>query len=180
MPLPHVSPLAAPVVRRLTALDAPSLRQLRLDALVETPESFGSSYEEEHTLTLEDIRGWITPLDDGAMLGVFVEDSLAGMVGVGRQRKLKMRHKAHIWSMYVAPAHRGQGLGRLLMLAAIAHARTMRGIRQVQLSVTANNTAAVQLYASLGFVEYGREREALCVNGKLYDETLMALALDDQ
>ncbi|KAG0908018.1 hypothetical protein G6F57_016573 [Rhizopus arrhizus] len=91
--------MPSPLVRRLTAPDAPSLRQLRLDALVETPESFGSSYEEEHTLTLEDIRGWITPLDDGAMFGVFADDALAGMVGVGRQRKLKMRHKAHIWSM---------------------------------------------------------------------------------
>lgn len=165
------------LVRRLTALDAPSLRQLRLDALVETPESFGSSYEEEHTLTLEDIRGWIAPLDDGAMFGVFTNGTLAGMVGVGRQRKLKMRHKAHIWSMYVAPAGRGQGLGRLLMHAAIAHAQTMRGIRQVQLSVTSNNMAAATLYASLGFAEYGREIEALCVNGELYDETLMALAL---
>jgi RimJ/RimL family protein N-acetyltransferase len=63
------------------------------------------------------------------------------------------------------------------MHAAIAHAQTMRGIRQVQLSVTTNNTAASTLYASLGFAEYGREREALCVNGELYDETLMALAL---
>ncbi|MBB1594504.1 GNAT family N-acetyltransferase [Achromobacter sp. UMC46] len=168
------------LVRRLTAPDAPSLRRLRLDALVETPESFGSSYEEEHTLTPEDIRGWITPLDDGAMFGVFADELLAGMVGVGRQHKLKMRHKAHIWSMYVAPAQRGRGMGRLLMHAAIAHARTMRGIRQVQLSVTANNTAASALYASLGFVEYGREREALCVNGELYDETLMALALPDR
>lgn len=170
--------MPSPLVRRLTSPDALSLRQLRLDALIETPESFGSSYEEEHTLTLEDIKEWITPSDDGAMLGVFVDEALAGMVGVGRQRKLKMRHKAHIWSMYVAPAERGRGLGRLLMQAAIAHARTMRGIRQVQLSVTANNTAAALLYASLGFVEYGREREALCVNGQLYDETLMALALD--
>jgi len=80
--------------------------------------------------------------------------------------------------MYVAPAQRGRGLGRLLMLAAIAHARTMRGIRQVQLSVTANNAAAASLYASLGFAEYGTERESLCVNGQLYDETLMALPLD--
>lgn len=169
--------MPSPLVRRLTAPDAPSLRRLRLDALVETPESFGSSYEEEHTLTLEDIREWITPLDDSAMFGVFADDALAGMVGVGRQRKLKLRHKAHVWSMYVAPAHRGRGLGRLLMHAAIAHARTMRGIRQVQLSVTANNTAAATLYVSLGFIEYGTEREALCVNGELYDETLMALPL---
>ncbi|KRB10564.1 GNAT family N-acetyltransferase [Achromobacter mucicolens] len=169
----------APAVRRLTAPDAAALRQLRLNALVETPESFGSSYEEEHTLTLADIRAWISPADDGAMYGVFLGDTLAGIVGVSRQRKLKLRHKAHIWSMYVAPAHRGQGLGRLLMRAAIDHAATMRGVRQVQLSVTANNTAASALYASLGFTVYGHEPEALCVNGQLYDETLMAMPLSD-
>lgn len=172
--------MTEPLVRRLTALDAPSLRRLRLDALVETPESFGSSYEEEHTLTLDDIKGWVTPQDDSAMFGVFVGDALVGIIGVGRQRKLKMRHKAHIWSVYVAPEQRGQGLGRLLLQAAIAHARTMRGIRQVQLSVTSNNTSAAALYAGLGFVEYGREREALCVNDQLYDETLMALPLADK
>lgn len=172
--------MSPPVVRRLTASDASSLRQLRLDALVETPESFGSSYEEEHTLTLEDIREWITPANDGAMFGVFADDALAGMVGVGRQRMLKMRHKAHIWSMYVAPAQRGRGLGRMLMQAAIAHAQTMRGIRQVQLSVTANNAAAAALYASLGFAVYGHEPEALCVNGELFDEALMALPLADR
>ncbi|MFF7058261.1 GNAT family N-acetyltransferase [Achromobacter spanius] len=170
--------MSPPLVRRLTTPDAPSLRRLRLDALIETPESFGSSYEEEHTLTLEDIQSWIAPQNDGAMFGVFDDELLVGIVGVGRQRKLKMRHKAHIWSMYVAPAQRGLGLGRLLMQAAIAHARTMRGIRQVQLSVTANNAAAASLYASLGFEEYGTERESLCVNGQLYDETLMALPLD--
>jgi ribosomal protein S18 acetylase RimI-like enzyme len=99
------------------------------------------------------------------------------MVGVARQRKLKMRHKAYVWSMYVAPAQRGRGLARLLMQAAIAHAESMRGIRQVQLSVTSNNAAATALYLSLGFTEYGCEREALCVNGRFYDETQMALAL---
>ena len=171
--------MSEPVVRRLTPNDAAPLRQLRLDALVETPESFGSSYEEEHTLTLADIREWIMPADDSAMFGVFMQDTLAGMVGVGRQRKLKMRHKAHIWSMYVAPAQRGRGLARLLMQAAIAHARTMRGIRQVQLSVTANNAPAAALYRSLGFAVYGHEPEALCVNGRLYDEALMALPLAD-
>ena len=29
------------------------------------------------------------------------------MTGVGRQHRLKMRHKAQIWSVYVAPAARG-------------------------------------------------------------------------
>ncbi len=168
---------SAALVRRLVPADASALRQLRLDALRETPEAFGSSYEEEHTLTLDDIRAWIAPADDSAMFGVFAQDALAGMVGVARQRKLKTRHKAHIWSMYVAPGQRGQGLARLLMQAAIGHATGMRGVRQVQLSVTANNDAAFNLYVTLGFEEYGHECEALCVNGVLYDELLMALPL---
>jgi ribosomal protein S18 acetylase RimI-like enzyme len=164
-------------VRRLVPADAAALRRLRLDALAEAPESFGSSYEEEHTLTLEDIRAWIAPPDDGALFGAFLEDGLAGIAGVSRQRRLKMRHKAHAWSVYVAPRWRGAGLGRALMLAVIAHARGMRGIRQLQLSVTAHNQAALALYASLGFREYGQEREGLCVNGIYYDEKLMALPL---
>lgn len=171
-------PSSAPFVRRLTPSDAPALRQLRLDALRETPEAFGSSYEEEHTLTLDDFQAWIAPADDSAMFGVFAEGALAGIIGVARQRRLKVRHKAHIWSVYVAPAWRGQGLARQLMQAALGHAGTMRGVRTVQLSVTANNAAACRLYASLGFETYGHEREALCVNGVLYDEVLMALPLD--
>lgn len=167
----------APLVRRLAAEDAPALRQLRLDALRETPEAFGSSYEEEHTLTLADIRAWIVPADDSAMFGAFVDRALAGIVGVARQRKLKMRHKAQIWSVYVAPEMRGHGLARLLLRAAIDHAAAMHGVRTVLLSVTANNTAACRLYASLGFEQYGHEQEALCVNGTLYDELLMALPL---
>lgn len=170
-------PSRSPLVRRLTPSDAPALRQLRLDALRETPEAFGSSYEEEHTLTLDDFRAWIAPADDSAMFGAFADGALAGIIGVARQRRLKVRHKAHIWSVYVAPAWRGQGLARQLMQAALGHAGAMRGVRTVQLSVTANNAAARRLYASLGFETYGHEHEALCVNGVLYDEVLMALPL---
>ena len=135
-----------PLIRRLTPTDAAPLRQLRLDALRETPEAFGSSYEEEHTLTLDDIRAWVATDIENAMFGVFIDGALAGMTGVGRQHRLKMRHKAQIWSVYVAPAARGRGLARRLMLAAIDHAGGMRGVRQLQLSVTAGNLAARALY----------------------------------
>ena len=61
------------------------LRQLRLNALRETPEAFGSSYEEEHTLTLDDIRAWVATDIENAMFGVFIDGALTGMAGVGRQ-----------------------------------------------------------------------------------------------
>ena len=69
-----------PLIRRLTPADA-APRQLRLNALRETPEAFGSSYEEEHTLTLDDIRAWVATDIENAMFGVFIDGALTGMAG---------------------------------------------------------------------------------------------------
>jgi RimJ/RimL family protein N-acetyltransferase len=40
--------------------------------------------------------------------------------------------------------------------------------------VVQDNARARRLYASLGFVDYGIERNALKQNGRYYDEVLMA------
>jgi ribosomal protein S18 acetylase RimI-like enzyme len=77
----------------------------------------------------------------------------------------------------VADTHRGQGLGRLLMQAVIEHARAAHGIRQLNLTAYAANQAAVALYESLGFVVYGREPAAICVDGMLHDDVHMSLRL---
>lgn len=50
----------------------------------------------------------------------------------------------------VAPEHRGKGLGRALILKSLAGFQAT-GVPRVYLEVTARNTAAVQLYRSVGF-----------------------------
>jgi GNAT superfamily N-acetyltransferase len=50
----------------------------------------------------------------------------------------------------IAPEHRGRGLGRALVLKSLAGFQRA-GISRVYLDVTARNTAAVQLYRSVGF-----------------------------
>ena len=63
-------------------------------------------------------------------------------------------------------------MGRRLAEAVIGFAR--EHVEVLQLSVVSENEAARQLYASLGFVEYGIERKALKQGGRYYDEILMA------
>jgi RimJ/RimL family protein N-acetyltransferase len=63
-------------------------------------------------------------------------------------------------------------VGRKLAEAVIDYAR--QNVEILQLDVVSENEAARQLYASLGFVEYGIERKALKQNGRYYDEVLMA------
>lgn len=55
-----------------------------------------------------------------------------------------------IQNVGVSPGHRGQGLGRALVLKCLAGFRDL-GVRKVRLEVTAANGPAVGLYESLGF-----------------------------
>jgi GNAT superfamily N-acetyltransferase len=55
-----------------------------------------------------------------------------------------------IQNLGVVPEHRGRGMGRLLMEQALVGFR-QAGLRRAYLEVTAQNTAAIRLYQSLGF-----------------------------
>jgi hypothetical protein len=63
------------------------------------------------------------------------------------------------------------------MKAALTRARRWDGVEWVTLSVTADQSAAVGLYRSLGFTEVGRMPDALRVDGQRIDELMMALEL---
>ena len=87
----------------------------------------------------------------------------------------KEAHKGLLWGMYVHPDARGAGVARRLVEAVIAHARPH--VELIQLSVVVGNEQARRLYARLGFVEYGVEKNSLKYRGRYYDEILMAKQL---
>jgi len=55
-----------------------------------------------------------------------------------------------IQNLGVTPGHRGRGLGRLLMLKALAGFQSV-GLTRAYLEVTAQNESAIQLYERIGF-----------------------------
>ena len=164
-------------IRRLRTDDAAAFQALRLAALLDTPEAFASSHEEERHLTLEAVAGRIEDPRDPGVLGAFQDGQLVGMVGLSRERFEKMAHKGTIWGMYVAPAARGLGVARQLMVAALELARASAGMSKVMLVVDAANVAAIALYESLGFVVYGRESDAMRIGDDVRNDLYMALSL---
>ncbi|HEY5975163.1 MAG TPA: ribosomal protein S18-alanine N-acetyltransferase [Geobacteraceae bacterium] len=62
--------------------------------------------------------------------------------------------EGEILDVAVAPAWRGQGIGRLLLAEAMADCRS-RGAIAVHLEVRPSSTAAVALYEAFGFVRTG-------------------------
>jgi ribosomal protein S18 acetylase RimI-like enzyme len=86
-------------------------------------------------------------------------DTLVLLGGDGPDGLAVLRLRAAIWSaglecylaeLYVAPASRGQGLGRALMEAALSQAR-LRGADSMDIGVDEPDLAARRLYESLGF-----------------------------
>jgi ribosomal protein S18 acetylase RimI-like enzyme len=167
-------------IRQLREADARAYQSLRLLALKENPTAFSSSFEDEAGRSIDDVAGRIGPAKDGSicMLGIFVQDELAGFLAVVHPQREKLRHCVELAGMYIASNSRRHGLGLALMQAAIAHARSIPGVRQIKLGVNAENIPANELYRSVGFKSYGTEPGALKIDGKLYDQTLYVLRLD--
>jgi ribosomal protein S18 acetylase RimI-like enzyme len=164
---------AAPIdLRRLGPEDAPAYREIRLEALADSPHNFSSTLESEQGQPLD---RFAARLADDFVLGAFSGPRLVGVAGFYVQSRPKHRHKGLLWGMYVRPDQRAAGIGRKLVEAIIAHAR--QHVELLQLVVIADNMPARRLYANLGFVEYGIERNATKYQGQYHDDVLMALPL---
>jgi RimJ/RimL family protein N-acetyltransferase len=84
---------------------------------------------------------------------------------------------AHVGTlgMGLLPAHRGRGIGRRLLGAALERAR-LCGLERVELHVFAENRRARRLYDSFGFVVEGISPRRAKIDGRYLDDVMMALA----
>lgn len=163
-------------IRILNSLDAPEYRNIRLESLKKHPESFGSSYEEEKDLSIENFKDKLSS-PDSFMFGAFHDNNeLIGIVTLKKERLIKLRHRANIVGMYVSPVSRNLGVGRKLISTCIEKAKALEHIEQIHLTVVTTNDAAKNLYLSLGFKSFSVEGRALKLNNNTYiDEEHMVL-----
>jgi ribosomal protein S18 acetylase RimI-like enzyme len=164
------------MIRKLRAEDAEAYVELRRQALQDAPGAFAASAEDDLVATAEAVREQLRRAPESVLIGAFRE-RLVGMVGLYRERHVKSAPQAHLWGMYVAPAVRGQGIGSLLLAAALDHARTLPGVSWVHLSVSSAAPAAQRLYERAGFRVWGSEPDALRHGGETLVEHHMALPL---
>ena len=160
-------------IRHLTPADAADYRAIRLAALQNSPDSFGSTYESE---VARPMSAWEERLATPGAFGAYLDGKIVGMARFVRDAgSAKERHKGSIYGMYVALEARGQGIGSALLDALIHHASGI--VEQLRLGVVDTNEAAIRLYQKHGFEIYGKEMRALKTETGYANEVLMALRL---
>jgi GNAT superfamily N-acetyltransferase len=138
-------------VRRAGTGDEDVVRSVRIAALTDAPDQFGSTLERE---LARDAEGWTDFVTRGALFLLERDGDAVGIAG-----GLPDGDELELVSMWVAPDARGTGGGDALVQAVIHWA----GGRALVLGAIDGNEPARQLYERNGFVATGetwlRERD---------------------
>ncbi len=160
--------------------DAFAYQRLRLRALKEHPDAFGSTYESESAYSLESVAERLRLTAESPndfTLGAHRQEELIGVVRFHRITGEKEQHRGHIRGMYVRPEDQGKGIGMALLTQAVELASSLPGLEQLELAVVTRNRQARNLYASFGFVSCGIDPRSLKIDEEYLDEERMVLFL---
>ena len=134
-------------VRRLEPAEWETLRDLRLQALADSPAAFASTLERELGF---DEATWRSRFETSVQLVALDDGVPVGMVSVFRAPE----GEPHLVAMWVAPAARRRGAGALLVRAAASEAAAL-GAGGLRLYVADHNLGAEALYRREGFEPTG-------------------------
>lgn len=164
------------VARRLNRDDWKNYRDIRLEALKEEPDAFGSSYNEykdrddlywvERVVLSEDING------RSFLMAVCGENTFVAIGGAYRDEN----DEWNIIAIYTKKDFRGMGLGSLLFEKILEELKN-REIKKVFLRVNANRIPALSLYKKYGFKVLRLVPDQLLGDGRLHNEYEMSLEL---
>lgn len=161
-------------VRELVLEDAPELQRYYTRLLAEAP--VGIFHRPAPSLD-EEIEFLASHIDrcDSTVIGAFDGASLVGMMSFSAKQRPQECHAGSM-GITVAADYRDRGIGSTL-IAHLVDWAPFHGIHRIEVQVFATNQRAKGLYERLGFVEEGRLRDAIAVDGAYVDEYVMSLLI---
>lgn len=158
------------VIRRIESSEWRTYREIRLHALKDSPDAFGSTYAGSIEYSDE---AWQARLEDATAeqdypVFALVEERIVGLAWA--RIEPAARDVVHLYQMWVDPLARGKGVGRSLVDAALDWARARRTSKMV-LEVTCGDRPARRLYDAVGFRPVG-EPKPLRADSDLLEQTM--------
>lgn len=150
-------------------------RLLRLKHRLDRESQFMLLEADERTGTADELADELRLLAQAPNSILLVAEAAGELIGYvqatgGRYRRNQVTAEVVIG---VVAAASGQGVGTALLQELDRWAQSA-SLRRLELTVMAHNHAARRLYRRSGFIEEGRRRECLVVDGSAVDEVYMA------
>jgi putative acetyltransferase len=161
---------AAVTVRRVSAKDAAAVARVMGDPDI-YPGLMQLPFPDE-----ERLRAWITDMSQPGRTDLFVLAERAGeVVGTAglhpAHTSLRRRHAVYLG---ISMVERNQGVGSALMQALCDYADRWAHVLRTELTVFADNAAAIALYRKFGFEVEGTHRAYALRDGVYVDALAMA------
>lgn len=86
-------------IRPPGAPDVAAFRQIRLEAISNSPSAVWPTYEEEASRTTQEIEARILMTGSQVVFGAFTDTALVGTAGLRREPLVQVRHKALLWGL---------------------------------------------------------------------------------
>jgi GNAT superfamily N-acetyltransferase len=141
-------------VRTFDVTEWQEYRDMRLLALQDSPDAFGSTFEGSRIIPDKDwmIRlECVTPESDFPAKAT-LDGEFAGLAW-GRIEPSNLA-VAYLYQMWVPSEYRSMGVGKALLLAVLDWSKS-QGVEVLKLGVTCGDSPARKLYESQGFVAVG-------------------------
>ena len=163
-------------IRLARRTDCPEILQIYNDAVLTTTATY--DYEPR---SLEHRQAWF---DDHQKTGlpIFVAvnsiDRLVGWSALNRYHDRKGYRFTTENSIYIAPDHRGQGIGKLLLKPLVESAQKL-GLRAIIAAIDGENEASIRLHQGFGFEHVGRFKSVGYKFNRWLDVVYMELVLPE-
>ena len=159
-------------LRKLELNDWQAYRDIRLYALLHSPEVYGSTYAAE---VERNDDSWQERLQNPncAYFGLYFMDKLIGLTGIFRHNNSEQ--EAILISSYIMPQHRGKGLSTLLYAARLDWAKA-NGYKRIIVSHRADNLASKAANQRAGFL-FTHQQNHLWPDGAEVDELFYKLEI---
>lgn len=163
-------------LRPLETRDIPDLLAYRNDPnIVDALGGFSTGYNET------DLQDWLNyhrNRQDEVMWCIASNDDDRCLGHAGLYQLDHRVRKGELALMIGDTGSRGKGLGKQVCQAMMDYGFSQLNLRRIELSLLANNQAALKLYQGLGFEQEGVLRQAQYRAGAYVDVILMAIIKD--
>jgi phosphinothricin acetyltransferase len=161
-------------IRAATETDLPAILEIYNEAILNTTAVYDYT---PHTLAMR--RDWFAAKQARGypILVAELPDSIAGFAALGAFRAWDAYRYTAENSLYVAPSHRGQGVGKQLLVSLIEAAQAM-DLHAIVAGIDADNTVSLNLHRRYGFEEVAHFRQVGYKFDRWLDLKFMQLILE--